>query len=281
MRKNVLLAFIMLFYYYSFSQDSVLLALRFMPQTNYSQFMVQKMHIEMGFIGNDSILNKIREKGVSNPTIIDKSFNIKTLTTTGTINSEGKMPVEMDIIKSVDQDGKETSSSGMKIFGTTEIDKPPLFDSISEKIDNEDLKNAILKSFQSINSQISFPDKKMATGDEFKKETPVTMNIAGINLSMNFSSIYKLVSLTPDTAYFTIDVKYTLNLESNKAVKLPMTGGGVGSGTFSFDRKKEYPLSYDFHYEMNLNVKKDNVSVIINMKDQITQNTTISGKLSD
>ena len=98
---------------------------------------------------------------------------------------------------------------------------------------------------------------------------------------MNFSSIYKLVSLTPDTAYFTIDVKYTLNLESNKAVELPMTGGGVGSGTFSFDRKKEYPLSYDFHYEMNLNVKKDNVSVIINMKDQITQNTTISGKLSD
>src|SRR5258706_16415659 len=98
MRKKILIVIAILFCSYCYCQDSILFTLHFKPLLNYTQDISQNSHMTMTYIGNDTMLGRLKEKGMRNPTIIDNSLIMKSLVSKGELNSEKKMPVKIEIL---------------------------------------------------------------------------------------------------------------------------------------------------------------------------------------
>jgi len=199
------------------------------------------------------------------------------VTRTGLLNNQERMPIEFEYINAKDLDSNDLGLSGIKIFGTVEQDKLPMYDSVAPQ-GTEELQRTLLKSVQGFTSQIVLPTRKMSIGDTIMQQMPLTMNMAGVNVVMDYTQIYKLISTTPTTANFSIEVNFTLNMNVEKLPDMPMTGGGVGKGTMVFDRINEHPLNYDLSYTMNITAANEGVPFDASMTMHSNQNISITKK---
>lgn len=270
--KKILLVFFVLATHHTYSQDSILLAMHFKPMLNYYNVSSQKMHIEVSYVFDDTTENVV---DLRNPNIRDISFLMKLMTRTGALKNE-KIPVETEYLESVNQDNAAVIPPGTKIFGTAIPGKQTVYDSISEMQGNEEYRKVLLATLQSMLSQIQIPEKRMAIGDEFLTETPLTMNMSGINLDMVCLQTYKLISATRETANFDIRMKYKMKIQSDEVPGLPFSGNGEGEGTLLLDRTNDYPLKYDFHYKMNYGFKKEGITFNSKLLASFNQEITIT-----
>ena len=122
-------------------------------------------------------------------------MNFKTTTSTGYLNAENKVPVQLEFIMAHDQDGNSIIPEGTKMFGFVSAYKLPVFDSVASDNMGEEAKTAFLKRFRNFLSQVSIPDKKMTVGDQFTQTTPINLPLGPINLGMIISITYKLVRI--------------------------------------------------------------------------------------
>lgn len=259
MIKNIYLVFFLIILSYSsYSQDSILFHSNYLPQHIYNNTDTQKFHLEMTYSGNDTILNKLKEKGITNPVITNREMNFKTITSTGYLNAENKIPVQLEFIMSDDQDGNSMIPEGTKMFGFVLPYKLPVFDSIALDNMGEEAKTAFLKRYRNFLSQVSIPDKKMIVGDQFTQTTPINLPLGPFNLGMIFSITYKLVGVTENTADFNLAMKFSINMNNEE---FDATGGGEGNGVMVFDRINQYPLKYELHYKMDVNARKNQVLI--------------------
>jgi hypothetical protein len=259
MIKNVyLISFQLILSYSSYSQDSILFHSNYLPQHIYNNTTTQKFHLEMTYSGSDTVLNKLKEKGITNPSITNREMNFKTTTSTGYLNAENKVPVQLEFIMAHDQDGNSIIPEGTKMFGFVSAYKLPVFDSVASDNMGEEAKTVFLKRFRNFLSQVSIPDKKMTVGDQFTQTTPINLPLGPINLGMIISITYKLVSVTDNTADFNLTMKFSINMNNEE---FDATGGGEGNGVMVFDRINQYPLKYELHNKMDVTANKNQVLI--------------------
>ena len=226
----------------------------------------------MTYVFDDTTENVL---GLKSPNTTDISFVMKLMTKTGALKNE-KMPVETEYIESLNQDNAAIIPPGTKIFGTAVPGKQPVYDSISEMPGNEELRKTLLTTLQSVLSQIQIPEKRMTIGEEFSTESPLTMNIYGMNFEMVCLQTYKLISATNETANFNISMTYKMKIQSDEVPGMPFSGDGEGGGMLLLDRANDYPLKYDLHYQMNYGLKKEGVTLNTKLSASYNQEVTIT-----
>lgn len=260
------------------AQDSILFQMHYLPQHVYTQTGSQDFNIILTYSGSDSAMDAMKEKGIENPVYTDRKINMKSIITTGILNSENKMPVELEFVSAKDKEGNSIIPAGTKMLGMIEKNKMPVYDSIVSDSINESDKQKLLNTLQNILSQINLPNKKMTTGDKYTIATPVTIPLGSLSFKMIFSTTYQLVNLNDSLAIFKTDLKYTIDMNSGL---MDASGGGEGGGKIIVDRRNEYPLKYETNYLMNLKAIKNSLSLEALLKEtsvieyNIRKNNTI------
>jgi hypothetical protein len=187
---------------YSQSNEVVTIKINYSPETKYVTEIKQMTSGEMKYIGPENVLQKLMERGVSNPTPIQMDSGFKTILKTGKLSKEGHFPLTMLI---VDDSGMFNLPDDMVIYGHGVQSQFPILDSIaSDKLDYN-FKKGFLGGMQNIFSQLSFPEKSVKVGESFELDVPLNIPMAGKNIEMLIHCTYTLKKIAQEIAEY--DVK--------------------------------------------------------------------------
>ncbi|HWB63055.1 MAG TPA: hypothetical protein VG603_06055, partial [Chitinophagales bacterium] len=134
------------------------------------------------------------------------------------------------------------------------------FDSVGGDSASATLKKTLLAECQQLQSQVVFDNRKMKVGDEYKRETPLSVPVPGYNpFNMKITTIFKLVNVDGNLASFDITQKYTATTNQT-SYKADVQGKGAGK------------MLYNTGYGCSLNYSLNSV---MKMKFTLTNKTTI------
>jgi len=247
--------------------------IQYNPGTKYEQTLDQTSHIEMKYAGEADFLEKLKEKGVQNPTIIDNHSVIESIMKTGKITNENYFPLTIEFLKSTNSDNKTQIPDGTIMYGKGTLDNLPTLDSIVSKGLREDFKKGLLQTMQATFSQLNIPERTVKVGDVFDIDTPLSIPIANIQMDMTITTTYKLLSIINNVADFDISQVYTMKTNTTK---FPINATGTGKGKLLYDAINNFNLSYQLDMEMSANVKVEKIELEIKSKTGMIQSAKIS-----
>jgi hypothetical protein len=274
MRKLILLLLTLThFFCYSQKNNELIFKVQYKPETKYSQTIEQTSHSEMKYSGSGEFLQKLKDNGVQNPTITDKTSKIESIFKTGKLTNSRTFPLTMEFVKTTSSDEKKEIPDGTLIYGHGSIGNMPTLDSIvSSELDDE-FKKTLLHAMQSTFSQLSFPEKKVKIGESFSRESPLSIPIAGVTIEMEITTTYKLLSITNGIADFDVSQIYTMKSTITKYI---IKATGNGNGKLLYDVSNKYYLKYQINTEMGMNIELDNFAIDLNSKSRFIQTTIIT-----
>jgi hypothetical protein len=274
MKKN-LLFILLLIPFLNFGQSNQVLYFKisFAPETIYTQTTQNSSNSELTYLGSEELLEKIKNKGVENPTKVKNEMNLESVFKTGKLGSDGNFPIIIEYVKSVDKDGKTLIPSGTLIYGKSTTSGMPKLDSIASKGLDENFKNTLFQTVQSAFSQLDLPEKKLKIGESFTKETPLTIPIAGINFEMVITTTYKLNNIVNTNAFFDMVQVYTLKITDTK-FDINATGNGIGKLTYNIPN--HFSTQYDLNMELFFDLKQPNFALKTTSKSSFNQTVTIT-----
>lgn len=274
MRKLILLLLTLThFFCYSQKNNELIFKVQYKPETKYSQTIEQTSHSEMKYSGSEEFLQKLKDNGVQNPTITDKTSKIESIFKTEKLTPSKTFPLTMEFVKTTSSDGKKEIPDGTLIYGHGSIGNMPTLDSIvSSELDDE-FKKTLLQAMQSTFSQLSFPEKKVKIGESFSRESPLSIPIAGVTIEMAITTTYKLLSITNGIADFDVSQIYTMK---STITKYTIKATGNGNGKLLYDVSNKYYLKYQINTVMGMNIELDNFAIDLNSKSGFIQTTIIT-----
>jgi hypothetical protein len=258
---------------YSQSKDGLTFKVQYKPETKYSQTIEQTSHTDMKYSGSEEFLQKLKDKGVQNPTITDKVSKIESVFKTGKLTDGTNFPLTMEFVRTTSSDGKKDIPDGTLVYGLGSIGNMPTLDSIVSEGLDEEFKKTLLQAMQSTFSQLSFPEKKVKVGESFSRESPLSIPIAGVTIEMTITTNYKLLSITNGIANFDVSQVYKMK---STITKYTIKATGSGKGKLLYDVSNNYYLKYQIDTEMGMNVKLDNFDLDLNSKSGFIQTTVIT-----
>ena len=248
----------------SFAQDSIQFSMYFKPGLEYRRSITLKARNEILFSGEDSLLQKMLKKGIKNPLITNMDVSTESTTTTGKLNAEKKFPVHITIHNNKkDRNGKEIPN--IDVYGFAGNETMPILDSADPRNSNPRSKT-YLQAYNTMNSQLEMPDKKMAVGEEYKKTYPIHLQSSGKDLDMIAESTYKLVSVADSTAKITVSTTYSMNMDLKGKVKTSISGFGSGSSNMVYDLRHNFSIRLETYSKIELNSDAENEQLKMNMK---------------
>lgn len=247
------------------AQDSVAFKMQYLPRHRYDLTVSQQLKSTTTFSGNDSIMAALKEKGLSNPTVVNKEINLKVSTTTGIYDKSDKMPIQLIYLQATNGGGKTLIPPGSGLSGTVERRKMPVYDSVI-LTDQNDLvtKNALLQ-VKNLVSQIRLPTATMKLGDEYVYTVPVNIPVATTVMKMVMSITYKLTNVSDSIAGFDLMMKITFDVAENDLEK-NKRGSGSGYGTMVYDRINSFPVKEEMHYTMKMDIEEKGISIKVEVK---------------
>ncbi len=248
----------------SFAQDSIQFSMYFKPGLEYSRSITLKSRNEMLFSGEDSLIQKMLKKGIKNPMITNMDVSTESTTTTGKLNAEKKFPVHISIHNNKkDRAGAEIPN--IDVYGFASNETMPILDSADPRNSNPRSKTYLL-AYNTMNSQLEMPDKKMAIGEEYKKTYPIHLQSSGKDLDMIAESTYKLVSVADSTAKITVSTTYSMNMDLKGKVKTSISGFGSGTSDMVYDLKHNFSIRLETYSKIELNSDAENDHLKMNLK---------------
>ncbi|MEN9440107.1 MAG: hypothetical protein RLZ33_183, partial [Bacteroidota bacterium] len=258
---------------HAFKDDELTFKVQYKPEKKYSQTIEQTSHTDIKYSGSEEFLQKLKDKGVQNPTITDKATKIESIFKTGKLTDGTNFPLTMEFIKTTSSDGKKEIPDGTLIYGHCSIGNMPTLDSIASDELDEEFKKALLQAMQSSLSQLSLPEKRVKVGESFSRESPLSMPIAGVTVEMTITTNYKLLGITNGIADFDVSQVYTMK---STITKHTIKATGNGKGKLLYDVSNNYYLKYQIDTEMGMNMKLDNFDLDLNSKSGFIQTTVIT-----
>lgn len=243
------------------------------PETNYNQTIEQTSHLEMRFSGEPEFTQKLKDKGMQNPTITDNHSVIESIFKTGKLSTQKDFPLTIEFLKTTNSDNKIAIPNGTIIYGKGTVGNMPTLDSIVSNGLSDEFKKSILQTMQATFAQINIPERKVKVGEVFSIDTPLSIPMASMQLDMTITTIYKLLSIKNNIADFDILQVYTM--KSNTA-KFPINATGTGKGKLLYDVINNFNLKYQVDMEMSANVKIEKMELDIISKSGMTQTAKIS-----
>src|SRR6516225_11731316 len=92
---------LILIYLSGHTQDSISFAMTYLPMHKYELNIDQQLKSTTTFSGSDSVLDVLKKRGITNPTVVNKAISGTSITTTGAYNNNMTMPVQL-IFKDVE-----------------------------------------------------------------------------------------------------------------------------------------------------------------------------------
>ena len=262
-----------LFTCFSYSQNELIFKVAYNPSTKYSQVVKHTSFTEVTYSGSDEFLKTLQESGVQNPTRTNAESTTESEFNTGKLTDGIHFPVTMKFIKTTSSDGKVPIPNGTVIYGQGAVGNMPTLDSIVSSGLSEDYKTNLLQAMRSTFSQISFPEKKLKLGEEFSQETPLSIPIADVNVEMNITTNYKLVSIIDRVGNFDIIQTYTLK---TTLTKYPIKAIGNGKGSLQYDISNSNYITYQMDTDIDIDMKLEKFNLDVKSKSGFIQTTIIT-----
>lgn len=258
-----------------YSQNELTLKIRYSPETNYSQTIEQTSENDITYSGSKEFLQKIKDKGIQNPTVTNSTSTIKSIFKTGKLNSKNFFSLTMEFLNSTNNDGKQIIPDGTIIYWYGTVDNMPKLDSIvSKDLDNK-FKKELLQTMQNTFSQISFPDRKLKIGESFSQETPLSIPVLSTTIEMTMLTNYKLISIEDNLGNLEVSQNYTMK---SKISNNDIVATGSGKGKIVYDIKNNFFLKHQTNGEIEMNVKMKDINVKVKSKNTFMQDVIISKK---
>ncbi len=256
----------------AYCQDAIHFTMGILPNINYDNTIVQKIKIELNLdSSNAEMISKMEANGMKNPTIQEQETRMEALIKSGSLNSQtGKMPVITSVLAS-DEKISKLLTPETKFIGTAKLNELPVYDSISGINLDVTQKVQILKLISSM-SQISLPNRSLRPGESDTLHTPISIPVAGVDMKMDYITIYHLKSVRGKMALFDVSVNFNLNMEVKD---LPVTGYGSGDGLMEYDLKNQYPVMYKLGYFIKMRIAKEGLIMHMNMSTDLTSTCKI------
>jgi len=255
------------------SQDSLTFKVQYKPETKYSQIVEQTSYNEVTYSGSKEFLQKLKDKGVQNPTITKNESKIESVFKTGKLIDGTNFPITMEIVKTTSSDGKKDIPDGLLIYGQGSVGNMPTLDSIVSDNINEEFKKTLLQAIQSTFLQLNFPERQVKIGESFSINSPLSIPIADVTVDMTITTNYKLLSINDGVADFDISQVYTLK---TIITKYTIKATGKGKGKLLYDVSNNYYLKYQTDNEINMNIKLDIFDFDLKSKSSFIQTTEIT-----
>ncbi|WP_259071252.1 hypothetical protein HDF24_04305 [Mucilaginibacter sp. X4EP1] len=246
------------------AQQTVLFKMKYMPQRTYGILMNMKAEIHADLSGNQEIIDKLKEKGITMPLVADIGFNTTGTTKTGVLGADNSFPLTMSFQigqPNITLNGKSTpipipQKPAEIVYAHVSADGILKGDSISGKKADSSGK-AALQLMNTVQKNIKFPDHPIKVGESFTQDVPFNMPNMG-NSSVDSKAVYTLVSITDGKAYF--DISQTINMKMN-IQQAQVTIAGSGSGKMVYSIKDSFPISYNTIINMNVDGAVSTVTV--------------------
>lgn len=255
------------------NKNEFLFKIQYNPETKYDQTMDQTSHLEMKYAGDVDFMQKLKDKDVQNPTVIDNHSVIESVMKTGKLTNKTYFPLTIEFLKTTNSDNKTTIPDGTIIYGKGTLGNMPTLDSIVSKGLSEEFKKGLLQTMQATFSQINIPERKVKVGDVFDIDTPLSIPVANIQMDMTITTTYKLLSIKNNVADFDISQVYTLKTNTTQ---FPINATGTGKGKLLYDVVNNFNLKYQIDMEMSANVKIEKIELDIKTKTGMIQSAKIS-----
>lgn len=249
------------------------LKVQYSPETKYDQTMDQTSHLEMKYLGDPEIIQRMKENGMQNPMVMDNHSVIESVFKTGKLSENKDFPLTIEFVKTTNSNDKIVIPSGTIIYGKGTLGNMPTLDSIVSPGLDEAFKKSMLQTMQATFSQINIPERTVKVGDVFSIDTPMSIPMAGMQLEMTITTTYKLESIQKNIADF--DISQVFKMKTN-AGKFPMNATGTGKGKLVYDIVNNFNLKYQIDMEMSANAKIEKMELDITSKTGLIQTAKIS-----
>ncbi len=256
------------------AQDGLVFKVQYKPQTKYTQTMLQRSNMNMKYSGSPEFLQKLTERGMSNPTISNTQTTVETVVKTGRSSNSGVTPLTMEFIKSTSSNGKKAIPDGTIIHGTVSEGKVPLLDSIVSEDLDPTFKAGLLQGLQTTFAQLSFPEKHVKVGESFTIDAPLSIPMAGVSIQMKTSSTYKLIGIKNGIADFDISQIYSV---TSNGVGSDIKSSGNGTGKLTYDILNNFNVRLQMDVDMVMNMQMGGFGIDLKSNSGFTQTTVISG----
>lgn len=277
MKKAFLLVFIITIQVSCMAQQSkneLTFKVQIRPDTKYSETVVRTTEDTISFSGPQQILQNLKARGLSNPTIKDVQSKSESVLKTGKLNNGKTFPITMEIVKTTRSDGKEFIPDGTKIYGQCTLGGMPNFDSIASGGINENIKQQIINLVQKTADQLhSLPEKTLKVGESFSRTIPLTIPVASVIIKMEMKTTYKLLSIRNGIGNFGITITYTI---TTTGTKYAINASGSGKGKLLYDISEDYYRQYQINNNLEMTLDINNFKMDNKIKNSVTKTTSIS-----
>jgi hypothetical protein len=255
-----------------YCQEAIRFTMGILPNIHYDNIVTQSIKIELNLDSSSAeIISKMEANGMKNPTVQEQETRMEAMVKSGAINKQsGKMPVTTSIISS-DEKISKLLTPETRFIGTARLNELPVYDSITGINLDVDQKVEMLKLISSM-TQFTLPNKHLKPGESDTLHTPIVIPVAGVNLKMDYVTIYLLKSVKGKMALFDVHVNFNLNMEVKD---LPVEGFGSGDGLMEYDLKNQYPTNYKLTYLIKMRIAKEGLILHMNMKSDLTSTCKI------
>jgi|GEM_PF-6368375 hypothetical protein len=256
----------------AYCQDAIHFTVGLLPNINYDNTVVQSIKIELNLDSSSAeIISKMEANGMKNPTVQEQETRLEALTKSGPLDIQsGKMPVTTSILTS-DEKISKLLTPETRFIGTAKLNELPVYDSITGINLDVNQKVEMLKLISSM-SQINLPNKFLKPGESDTLHTPIVIPVAGVNMKMDYVTIFFLKSVKGKVALFDVRVNFNLNMEVKD---LPIEGFGSGDGIMEYDLKNQYPTNYKLSYLIKMRIAKEGLILHMNMKTDLNNTCKI------
>ena len=215
-------------------QQEVLFKKEFRPGKTYEAKVSTTSVMEMDFLGDEEMINKLKSSGVSLPVIMKMDQLNSMIMITGPLKEDDFMPITVVFDKMVTNqiiNGVETIKdnplANVKMEGRANTKGELKIDSIHGDIKPE-LKALMSQVFQNIQKQVIFPENPLKVGDHFSQEIPMTIPLAGNDpIKIKVKIDYVLKRIENQAAIFDLKQELTLDFSVQQG-NASATGSGTG-----------------------------------------------------
>jgi hypothetical protein len=264
MRKCIAVVLGLFIFFPDFGQSAIKFSMGIKPNFSYDQTITQKTNIEINLDSSTAeVLAAMDSGGMKNPSIQESEYLMEVMLQSGSQDAKtGKIPVTMSFLKSGEKMAN-ILTPGMKFFGWASPDGLPVYDSISGVTLDEKQKQQILK-MSAVVSQITLPGKRLKVGESDTLNNPMVIPLGGMNMAMDYVTIYHLQSIQGHTAMFDVHAQFKLNMEVKD---IPVEGSGAGEGSMEYDLQNRYPSLFRLRYQIYLRIAKEGMIMHLKMND--------------
>jgi hypothetical protein len=268
MKKICLLIFMCLGCTQLWAQKAVLFKIKYLPNRNYQSNISVDMKVNATVTGDQQILDKLKEQGITQPVNANLSLALVGLMKTGTLAADKSIPVNMNYKISnisVRANGNQVpippkaTEKDIKLVGHISQDWKLMLDSANGKAVTDTAKQKMQQMMNTLQNQIKFPDKPLKPGDSFTQGGPINIPVKdSSNVKINTGVTYKLIRIADGKAYFDLIPNFSLNVQvKNLSVEM----SGTGTGTMVYSIKDNFPLSKEGNITMKVKVASPKVNV--------------------